>query len=171
MEGEVHTGFFCRWRSTVTTVTIVTLVTIQALPTLAAAEVQSFDSVKNHWTSTEGALLDRHGELIHELRVSEQGRRLAWTSLEDISPAALATIIRAEDKRFYQHHGVDWLAMSDAALDTVLLSQPRGASTISMQVAAQLNGSLRPARKKRTVSQKWDQISASRELEQSGSKR
>src|SRR3954466_7199245 len=78
MEGEVHTGFFCRWRSTVTTVTIVTLVTIQALPTLAAAEVPSFDSVKNHWTSTEGALLDRHGELIHELRVIERGRRKGW---------------------------------------------------------------------------------------------
>ncbi|MFL6582819.1 MAG: penicillin-binding protein 1C [Burkholderiales bacterium] len=161
-------SFFCRFSATVT---FVTFVTIYALPTPAAAEVQSFDSVKKRWTSTEGALLDRHGELIHELRVSEQGRRLAWISLEDISPAALATIIRAEDKRFYQHHGVDWLAMSDAALDTVLLSQPRGASTISMQVAAQLNASLRPARKKRTVSQKWDQISASRELEQSWSKR
>src|SRR3954466_10447127 len=143
-------NLFCRLSATVTFVTIVTIVTIYALPKPAAAEVPSFDSVKTHWTSTEGALLDRHGELIHELRVSEQGRRLAWTSLEDISPAALATIIRAEDKRFYQHHGVDWLAMSDAALDTVLLSQPRGASTISMQVAAQLNASLRPARKKRT---------------------
>src|SRR4029078_9311533 len=110
--------------TSVTTVTIVTFVTIYALPAPAASEVPSFDSVKNNWISTEGALLDRHGELIHELRVSGQGRRLAWISLDDISPAALTTIIRAEDKRFYQHHGVDWLAMSDAALDTVLLSQP-----------------------------------------------
>src|SRR5205809_2420057 len=73
--------------TTVTTVTIVTIVTICSGH--AATGVPSFDSVKNHWTSTEGALLDRHGELIHELRVSEQGRRLAWTSLDDISPAAL----------------------------------------------------------------------------------
>jgi penicillin-binding protein 1C len=155
-----------RWRSLVTTFTIFTIFTTAAL-----AAVPSFDEVKRGWTSTEGALLDRHGELIHELRVIERGRRLAWTSLKDISPAALATIIRAEDKRFYQHHGVDWLAMSDAALDTLLFSQPRGASTISMQVAAQLDASLRPARKKRTVSQKWDQISASHELEQTWSKR
>ena len=137
----------------------------------ALADTPSFDEVKSSWTSTEGVLLDRHGAPIHELRVVEHGRRLAWTQLGDISPAALATIIRAEDKRFYQHHGVDWLAMSDAALDTLLFSPPRGASTISMQVASHLDAALRPTRHKRTVSQKWDQIAASRELEKSWSKR
>jgi penicillin-binding protein 1C len=155
----------------VTTVTIVTAVTIASGPTLANAEIPSYDDVKNRWTPTEGVLLDRHGAPIHELRVIEQGRRLAWTRLDEISPAALATIIRAEDKRFYQHHGVDWLALSDAALDTLLFSQPRGASTISMQVASHLDAALRPARQKRTASQKWDQIAASRELEKSWSKR
>ena len=99
------------------------------------------------------------------------GRRLDWTRLDEISPAALATIIRAEDKRFYQHHGVDWLALSDAALDTLLLSQPRGASTISMQVASHLNAALKPTRQKRTVSQKWEQIGASQALEKFWNKR
>ena len=137
---------------------------------LAVADIPPFDNVKNNWTSTEGTLLDRHGAPIHEMRVIEHGRRLAWTRLGDISPAALATIIRAEDKRFYKHDGVDWLALSDAALDTLLFSQPRGASTISMQVAAHLDAALKPTRQKRTVSQKWDQIAASRELENSWSK-
>ena len=115
-------------------------------------------------------LLDRHGALIHELRVVERGRRLEWTRLAEISPAALATIVRAEDKRFYRHGGVDWLALSDAALDTLLFSKPRGASTISMQVAAQLDDALRPGRQKRTMSQKWDQIKAAKELESAWSK-
>ena len=137
---------------------------------VAVADIPPFDNVKNNWTSTEGTLLDRHGAPIHEMRVIEHGRRLAWTRLGDISPAALATIIRAEDKRFYKHDGVDWLALSDAALDTLLFSQPRGASTISMQVAAHLDAALKPTRQKRTVSQKWDQIAASRELENSWSK-
>ena len=137
----------------------------------AVADMPSFEEVKGNWTSTEGILLDRHGAPIHELRVVEHGRRLAWTPLGEISPAALATIVRAEDKRFYQHHGVDWLAMSDAALDTLLFSQPRGASTISMQVAAHLDATLRSTRQKRSVSQKWGQIAASRELEKSWSKR
>jgi penicillin-binding protein 1C len=136
----------------------------------AFAEIPSFNDVKSRWTSTEGMLLDRHGVLIHELRVVEHGRRLEWTRLAEISPAALATIVRAEDKRFYRHGGVDWLALSDAALDTLLFSKPRGASTISMQVAAQLDDALRPGRQKRTMSQKWDQIKAARELESAWSK-
>lgn len=152
-------------------VTIVTSVTISGAAMPAMAEIPSFEEVRTAYHSTEGVLLDRHGAPIHELRVIEHGRRLAWTQLGDISPAALATIIRAEDKRFYQHHGVDWLAMSDAALDTLLFSQPRGASTISMQVASHLDAALRPTLQKRTVSQKWDQIAASRELEKSWSKR
>jgi penicillin-binding protein 1C len=134
------------------------------------AEIPSFEAVRAAWTSTEGLLLDRHGVLIHELRVAEHGRRLEWTSLAEISPAALATIIRAEDKRFYRHSGVDWLALSDAVLDTLLFSQPRGASTISMQVAAHLDDALRPGSQKRTVSQKWDQIKAAKELEKAWSK-
>jgi penicillin-binding protein 1C len=136
----------------------------------AIADVPSFDEVKSRWVSTEGMLLDRNGALLHEMRVVQQGRRLPWTPLGDISPAAKATIIRAEDKRFYEHGGVDWLALSDAAVDTLLFSQPRGASTIPMQVAAQLEPALRATRQKRTVAQKWDQIGAARALEKSWSK-
>src|SRR5258707_324748 len=141
-------------RTTFTAFTILTAFTIAGPATAASAQIPSFDEVKSRWTPTEGVLLDRHGVPIHELRVIEHGRRLAWTRLDEISPAALATIIRAEDKRFYQHHGVDWLALSDAALDTLLFSQPRGASTISMQVASHLDAALRPNRQKRSVSQK-----------------
>jgi len=147
------------------------LICLVLLAQVAAADMPSFEEVKGNWTSTEGVLLDRHGVPIHELRVVEHGRRLAWTQLKDVSPAALATIIRAEDKRFYRHQGVDWLAMSDAALDTLLFSKPRGASTISMQVAAQLDMTLRAGGHKRTVSQKWEQIAAARELEKVWTKR
>ncbi len=156
-------------KSTFTTFTIFTLFTGIVAATTARADVPAFADVRNNWTSTEGVLVDRNGAPLHELRVVEQGRRLAWTPLRAISPAALATIIRAEDKRFYRHHGVDWLALTDAALDT-LFTKARGASTISMQVAAHLDATLRPARQKRTVTQKWEQIAAARLLEKSWSK-
>jgi penicillin-binding protein 1C len=153
-----------------TVVTTVTIVTLTGGATPAIAEIPSFNEVKSRWMTTEGMLLDRHGVPIHELRVVEHGRRLEWTRLAEISPAALATIIRAEDKRFYRHSGVDWLALSDAVIDTLLFSQRRGASTISMQVAAHLDDALRPDTQKRTVSQKWDQIKAAKELEKAWSK-
>ena len=134
------------------------------------ADVPAFESVKSGWASTEGVLLDRHGQPIHELRVVERGRRLDWVPLDAISPAAVEAIVRAEDKRFFKHSGVDWLALSDAALDT-LFSRPRGASTISMQVAAQLDQELMPKSSHRSLGQKWDQIKSAQALEKSWTKR
>jgi penicillin-binding protein 1C len=156
-------------KSTVTAITVVTIVTICSVSTPVIAAVPSFEDVKSHWTTTEGVLLDRHGQPIHELRVVEHGRRLDWVPLDRISPAAIEAIVRAEDKRFFRHAGVDWLALSDAAFDT-LLSRPRGASTISMQVAAQLDQELMPRASHRSFAQKWDQIKAAQALEKSWSK-
>ena len=134
------------------------------------AALPTYDQVRQAHISTEGVLLDRHGEVLHELRVDMKGRRLDWVPLSDVSPALLRTLIRAEDKRFYEHSGVDWLALGDAALDTVFSSKPRGASTLSMQVAAMLEASLKPRKDHRTVGQKWDQIQAARDLEKKWTK-
>jgi penicillin-binding protein 1C len=141
-----------------------------ALPCIAHA-LPTFDEVRAAHVSTEGVLLDRNGTPIHEMRVDPNGRRLDWVTLEQVSPAFLKTVVRAEDKRFYEHGGVDWLAMTDAALDTFFSSKPRGASTLSMQVAAMLEKSLKARSQRRTVGQKWDQIQAARDLERKWTKR
>ena len=102
--------------------------------------------------------------------MDRRGRRLGWVPLSEVSPAFLGALIRAEDKRFYEHRGVDWLAMSDAAVDSLFSSKPRGASTLSMQVAAMLEGALKRGKEHRTLGQKWDQIQAARALEKAWSK-
>jgi penicillin-binding protein 1C len=139
-------------------------------PALALA-APTYDEVRKSYLSTEGALLDRHGTVIHEMRVDPNGRRLDWVTLEQVSPAFLRAVVRAEDKRFYEHGGVDWLALTDAALDNIFASKPRGASTLSMQVAAMLEKSLKARTQRRTVGQKWDQIQAARDLERKWTKR
>jgi penicillin-binding protein 1C len=139
------------------------------LPAIAQA-LPTYDEVREGWKSSEGVLLDRHGEVIHELRVDMQGRRLDWVKLEEVSPAFIQTVIRAEDKRFYEHSGVDWLALGDAAFDNLFSSRTRGASTLSMQVAGMLEASLQRRHGHRTVGQKWDQIKAARDLETKWSK-
>jgi penicillin-binding protein 1C len=136
----------------------------------AFAAPPSYEKVRHDYVSTEGVLLDRNGEPIHELRVDQHGRRLPWVALSGVSPAFLRALIRAEDKRFYDHGGVDWLALSDAALDSLFSSKPRGASTLSMQVAAMLESALKRGKEHRTLGQKWDQIKAARELEKAWSK-
>ncbi|MEX0957976.1 MAG: penicillin-binding protein 1C [Burkholderiales bacterium] len=137
----------------------------------ALAQTPSLEDVRRSFVVTEGMLLDRGGQPLHELRVIDRGRRLEWAALHEISPAVLDAIVRAEDKRFFRHGGVDWLALSDAALDTFLRSRPRGASTITMQVAAQVDESLMPRGGRRSIGQKWDQIKAAQELEETWSKK
>ena len=131
----------------------------------------NYEQVRNEYVSTEGMLLDRHGVPIHELRIDMEGRRLPWLELADVSPALIEAVIRAEDKRFFEHGGVDWLAMGDAAFDNLFSSKPRGASTLSMQVAAMLELTLKRSKVHRTWGQKWDQIKAARVLEKSWTKR
>ena len=137
----------------------------------AIAAAPGFDQVRAGHVSSEAVLVDRNGVPLHELRVDDHVRRLPWTALGEVSPALVAAVVRAEDKRFYEHAGVDWRALGDAAVDTLLRGSPRGASTLSMQVAAMLEPKLKPRGSRRTVAQKWDQIRAAGELERTWSKR
>jgi penicillin-binding protein 1C len=146
------------------------VLTLALLTPLAAFALPTFDEVRKSWVSSEGVLLDRHGEVIHELRLDPKGRRLDWLPLAEISPALTRTVVRAEDKRFWQHAGVDWWAMGGAAVDSLISPKARGASTLSMQVAAMLQPRLKARAARRTVGQKWDQIQAARELEKAWTK-
>ena len=101
------------------------------LAPLLALALPTYDEVRQAHLPTEGALLDRHGTVIHELRVDPNGRRVEWLTLEQMSPALLRAVVRAEDKRFYEHGGVDWLALTDAALDSMFSSRPRASSSAS----------------------------------------
>lgn len=136
----------------------------------ALAAIPTFDQVKAGWQPSDAVLLDRHGEVVHEMRIDLKGRRLQWTPLANISPALVTTLIQAEDKRFYLHHGVDWKALMGAAIDTLIAGKERGASTLTMQLAGLLDPELMPRHKHRSLTQKWDQIQAARELEKTWSK-
>ncbi len=58
-----------------------------------------------------------------------------WLPLHDIPALLQAAFVASEDRRFYRHHGVDWLARAHALLqDAMALRAVRGASTITEQV-------------------------------------
>ena len=88
------------------------------------------------WQPSEAWLYDRSGILIDSQRVNFAARRLGWVKLTDIAPVVIETIISSEDKRFQSHAGVDWLAIGSAIRARFDGTSSRGASTISMQVAA-----------------------------------
>lgn len=125
-----------------------------------------FETVRSSFRSSETLLLDRHGEVLHRLRTNFQVRRGAWVALGDTSPALRMALLLSEDRRFHEHSGVDWWAVSAAAWGNLWHERTRGASTLTMQLAGLLDPALqRPASTARGLSQKWAQASAARELE------
>jgi penicillin-binding protein 1C len=79
-------------------------------------------------------------------------------------------VIASEDRRFNQHHGIDYRALVAAGVERLHSGRGRGASTISMQLAALLDPRLRRSNGPRTLGQKWRQIRAARAIETRWSK-
>jgi penicillin-binding protein 1C len=144
---------------------------VAAATALQPPGLPSFHEVRAEWRPSDAELLDRHGDPLYERRIDSHGRRLAWTPLDEVSPAIVHAVIASEDRRFFEHHGVDPRALTAAALDAALGSHARGASTITMQVAAMLDPSLGRNGSRRTLGQKVAQITAALALERRWSKR
>jgi penicillin-binding protein 1C len=135
-----------------------------------ADAMPAFKEVKAQYRKSDAVLLDRHGKVIHELRVDPKGRRLDWVGAKEISPALIRSIIRSEDRRFYEHSGVDWRAAATAFVENIFSKGRRGASTITMQLVSVIDRKLRPGDGKRTIAEKWEQMKAAEELEKTWTK-
>lgn len=129
-----------------------------------------FDEVRAAWRPSDARLLDRHGAILTERRVDPHVRRLAWTPLTEISPAIVHAVLLSEDGRFREHGGADLRALAAAVRDALVHGRRRGASTITMQLAALLRPDLAPRGGGRSFSQKLRQIAAARGLEARWSK-
>lgn len=87
----------------------------------------------SHWPVSP-ALLDKDGQLIHA-RLSAEEEWCLPIPLEKMGYWLPKVLISIEDKRFYRHHGVDFLALGRAIFQN--LSQRKivsGASTITSQL-------------------------------------
>ena len=139
---------------------------------IAPAPMPDFEVVRARWHPSDAQLLDRNGEPLHEVRIDRHGRRLPWTALDDISPALIDVVIHSEDRRFWNHPGVDLRALARSIRSNLLARRGGGgASTITMQLAAILNPALAPARRRRSPWQKILQMKAALALEHRWSKR
>ncbi len=133
--------------------------------------VPTYESLRANYTPSERVVLDRNGAPIQHIRTDDKVRRATWTPFDQISPALIDAVLASEDKRFFEHSGVDLRAAASAAINNLRGGTTlRGASSISMQVAAMLDKSLTRASDGRTVQQKIDQAQAAWELERTWSK-
>ncbi len=106
------------------------------------ADPPDFASVRGHAATSEARLLARDGRLLDRRRTDAAQRRLEWVPLGQISGALVGRIVAAEDRRFADHHGVDWRAVGGAVEARLTGRGARGASTITMQLAALLDPAL-----------------------------
>lgn len=130
----------------------------------------SFQEVRASWVRSDSVLLDRHGEVIHELRMDKERRRLDWVPVAHISPALIKALIAVEDRRFHSHPGVDWRSMAGAIVRGLTAEGFRGASTITMQLAALLDKKLQAKEGRKSLRQKGEQILAALAMERHWSK-
>ena len=100
----------------------------------AAHALPSFEEVRANWRSSDWVLLGRDGETLQRVRIDETARRGDWVALQDVSPALREAILVSEDKRFYEHGGVDWHGAAAAAWANLWNTKTRGASTVTMQL-------------------------------------
>ena len=143
------------------------LVAAPALSTTSTAFSASFSEVKAAYKSSDTLILDRRGEVIHRIRTDASVRRGQWVVLADVSPALRTALVLSEDKRFYEHSGVDWQAASSAAWGNLWNSKTRGASTITMQLSGLLDDDLKRGAGGRSVVQKLGQTVSATVLETS----
>ncbi len=82
---------------------------------------------------------DQHGQEL--MFLSENSERQKISELSQIPATVIASTLAAEDKRFLNHHGIDWIATGRAMYTNIQAKAiVSGASTISQQVARNLLG-------------------------------
>ncbi|MBX9904872.1 MAG: penicillin-binding protein 1A [Burkholderiales bacterium] len=105
--------------------------------------------------SADGQLIGEFGE-----------ERRAVVKLEQVPKSLVDAIVAAEDERFYQHGGVDYVGVARAALSNFTSGGVRqGASTITMQVARNFFLS-----KEKTLTRKFNEMLLAFKIEASLSK-
>ncbi|MBR3138822.1 penicillin-binding protein [Candidatus Saccharibacteria bacterium] len=87
-------------------------------------------------SETVNTYLDRNGELLWKDTGNEDYRLVV--SGEDISEYMYQATVAIEDKNFYNHHGVDFIALGRAVLYTVTGQDVQGGSTLTQQLIKQV---------------------------------
>ena len=77
--------------------------------------------------------VDENGQEV-ELQSLYGTENRVWISYDEIPENLINAAIAIEDKRFYQHHGVDWLRTGSAILSMMTGQDIYGGSTITQQL-------------------------------------
>ena len=78
---------------------------------------------------------DKNGKTVEITRLHGEENRI-WVDMDDMSPYMPKAFVAGEDKRFYEHHGVDWVRTIGVFVKPTNFGQ--GGSTITQQLIKNL---------------------------------
>jgi len=127
------------------------LITFIVISVATFLSMKTFPSSLDNLLSVTGkhTYVDRHG---HFLNVTYENKWNIYNrvKIHDVPEFLQNALIQSEDKRFFSHHGADWLARINALRQNILAGKVvRGASTITEQVVRMIHP--RP----RTIWSRW----------------
>jgi penicillin-binding protein 1A len=134
---DLHTAYrqFCK--SEKVPVPVVDLGDVIDFYNKAAANLPDHTKLKGLKLPGASVVLDRKGERFAE--VFEENQRRVWVLLADIPEHVRKSFLAAEDKRFYQHQGIDERGLIRAFVGNLAQSgRPQGGSTITQQIVKNL---------------------------------
>src|SRR6516165_9873996 len=103
----------------------------------ALADLPDHNKLKGLKLPGASVVLDRKGERFAE--VFEENQRRVWVVLSDIPEHVQKAFVAAEDKRFFEHKGIDERGLIRAFIGSLAnSSRPQGGSTITQQVVKNL---------------------------------
>src|ERR1700745_1364519 len=103
----------------------------------ATADLPDHTKLKGLKLPGASVVLDRKGERFAE--VFEENQRRVWVVLADIPEHVQKAFLAAEDRRFYQHKGIDERGLIRAFIGNLASSgRPQGGSTITQQIVKNL---------------------------------
>ncbi len=134
---DLNTAYHQFCKNEPTTNPVVDLGDVIAFYNSAAADLPDQNVLIGRKLPSMTTVLDSTGKTFAD--VFEPGNRRIWASLGDIPDFVQKAFVAAEDRRFFQHHGVDERGIIRAFIGNLAEpGRPQGGSTITQQVVKNL---------------------------------
>lgn len=98
----------------------------------AAGMIPNLGMIMEQISSQPSEIVSDDGTVLYSM----QGQFRRPVTIEEVPQVVINATLAAEDKRFFEHGGVDFVTFTSIGLQTMLTgSVPRGGSTLTMQIA------------------------------------
>ena len=102
----------------------------------AFADIPSFEELENPESKLATEIIADDGQILTTFHIENR----SFVSYDELSPYLVQAAVATEDKRFYNHSGIDFQSLGRVLVKTLLLSDSSqgGGSTITQQLAKTL---------------------------------